>query len=191
MNASMKLAIVGKQADIIIPSLKKAGFTIVDKNPDMVISFGGDGTSLYADQRYPGVPRVLIRHSKICNTCQDHDYTTIIRAIKDKRYIIVSYTKVQALLNGKKTGLIGLNEIDIHHLVPHAIRLSLSINGVLMHETVIGDGIIVATPHGSTGYFTSITRKIFGKGLGIAFNNAVNELKPLYINEDDTVEIKV
>lgn len=38
-------------------------------------------------------------------------------------------------------------------------------------EKVIGDGLLVATPFGSSGYYRSITGGVFEIGVGVAFNN--------------------
>ena len=38
-------------------------------------------------------------------------------------------------------------------------------------EKVIGDGLLVATPFGSSGYYRSITGGLFESGIGVAFNN--------------------
>jgi NAD kinase len=41
---------------------------------------------------------------------------------------------------------------------------------------IIGDGIVVANTFGSTGYFKSITKKSFTKGIGIALNNTNTDM---------------
>ncbi|MBI2546392.1 NAD(+)/NADH kinase [Candidatus Woesearchaeota archaeon] len=187
----MKVAVVGKSAHLVKVPLKEHGFTVVKKNPDLVISFGGDGTSLYGERVYPGIPRVLIRHSKICKTCPKHDYATIFNALKAGKYSIVEQLKLEARINNLPQRFIALNEIDIHHKVPHAVRLQVSINGRIIKELVIGDGVLVATPHGSTAYFNSMTGKSFSKGLGIAFNNAVTRDKPLFADENAVIKVKV
>lgn len=187
----MKVAVVGKNKKLIVGSLKRHGFTIVSKNPELVISFGGDGTSLYGERVYHGVPRVLIRHSKTCNKCPSHNYEQIFHAILTKNFEIIDELKIEAAVNNKGKKMKALNEIDVHNQVPHATRLQLKINGRVIENNVIGDGILVSTPHGSTGYFKSITRKDFNKGLGIAFNNSVTYEKPMFVNENSVIKVKV
>ncbi len=187
----MKVAVVGRTKKAILGPLKKHGFTIVTRNPELIISFGGDGTSLYAERVYSGIPRVLIRHSKTCNKCQTHDYEKIFHSLLTKNYKIIQELKIEGVVNNKGRKIKALNEIDVHNQVPHAARLQLKINGKIVKETVIGDGILVSTPHGSTGYFKSITRKEFNKGLGIAFNNSVTHDKPIIVDENAKIEIKV
>lgn len=187
----MKVAVVGKSSHLIIGPLKEHGFTIVKQNPEFIVSFGGDGTSLYGERVYPGIPRVLIRHSKTCKTCPKHDYETIFHAIKERKYTIVEELKIEAQINNAKQKFIALNEIDIHHKVPHAVRLQVSINGKMVKGQVIGDGVLIATPHGSTAYFNSITGKSFSKGLGIAFNNPVTHDKPIMADDSAVINVKI
>lgn len=62
---------------------------------------------------------------------------------------------------------------------------------VISPNPIIGDGIVAATPFGSTGYFHSITRKTFTEGFAIAFNNPTEVNDPIFLSADDTVRIEV
>jgi len=190
----MKVAVVGLTRKLIENKLSGYGLKLDKKNPDVVISFGGDGTALYAERVYPGIPRILIKHSKTCNKCEEHDFSKIFTRLKEKRYKIVEEIKVEGIVNkDPKKRLIGLNEIGIHHKIPtKAIRLMVKVNGKTIENNLIGDGLLVATPYGSTGYFYSICRKKFSKGLGIAFNNSVNvRRKSVIVKDDSIIKVKV
>jgi len=41
--------------------LLKKGFIISAYKPDIIVSFGGDGTFLSCERNYPGVPKILLR----------------------------------------------------------------------------------------------------------------------------------
>ncbi len=189
----MKVAVVGLARKLIENKLPEYGLKLDKKNPDVVISIGGDGTALYADRIYPGIPRVMIRHSKTCVKCDEHDFSELLTALKEKKYKIIDEIKVEGIVNDdRKKELIGLNEIGLHHKIPtKAIRLGIKINGKVIVDEVIGDGILVATPYGSTGYFYSITRKKFSKGLGLAFNNSKKLREPSILSGDSVVEVEV
>ena len=55
---------------------------------------------------------------------------------------------------------------------------------------MIGDGVVVATPYGSTAYFHSITGKRFPKGIYMAFNNPTKTMKPVRIKDKVKIKIK-
>ena len=191
----MKVAVVGLARKLIENKLPEYGLKLDKKNPDVVISFGGDGTALYAERIYPGVPRIMIRHSKICEKCEigEHDFSKVLNALKERKYKIIEEIKVEGIVNNdSKKKLIGLNEVSIHHKIPtKTVRLKVKVNGKVIENQIIGDGIVVATPYGSTAYFYSITRKKFNKGIGLAFNNPKEFRKPLILDENSVIEAEV
>jgi len=68
----MKVLLTGKNSQDIENLLKSLGFEMVKSNPDVIISFGGDGTLLSAEREYPGVPKLPIRNSQFCHKCAEH-----------------------------------------------------------------------------------------------------------------------
>lgn len=151
--------------------LASNGFDIVEDDPDFVVCFGGDGTVLYGERIFPEIPKLIIKTSK---TCRMYDYslknlTALLSMIKTGNYQIHSEMKLETEVKGKK--LVGLNEIQIHPRIPiYAIRFSLSTNGK-EYSDLIGDGVIIAPPFGSTGYYAATGGRPFENGIGISFNN--------------------
>ena len=84
-----------------------------------------------------------------------------------------------------------LNEFTIRNsLQTEAIRFDVTVNG--NSDKYIGDGVVVATPHGSSAYYYSITRKTFDKGIGMAFNNPHTEnAKNTVLDKDSEIQIKI
>jgi len=194
--ANLRIAVAGQETKILENELRKAGFVLDNERPNMVVSFGGDGAALAAEQLYPGVPRLMIRHDKVCNKCNagaGHDFSGIFDKLKKGNYRVVEETKVEGAVEGDKhKRLVGLNEINVAHEFPiKAMRFDVSVNGKPLAENLIGDGVLVATPYGSTAYFHTITGRKFSKGLGIAFNNVSQRTKPRTVGGDSTIRIKV
>ena len=187
----MKTALYGKNSNTLKPLMKTLGFSLVSKNPDLVISYGGDGTLLASEREYPGIPKLPIRDSKTCNKCSLHENEVVLNQFKNKKLKLIKFQKLEAKHND--TNLKALNDVVIRNLNPnHAVRFSLFINGkIFSPEILVGDGIVISTPFGSTGYFKSITKKSFKKGLGLAFNNLTNILMPLKLSTQDKVIVKI
>jgi NAD+ kinase len=86
----------------------------------------------------------------------------------------------------------GLNEIQVHTKLPiQAIRFSVIVDG-REFTNLIGDGVIVATPFGSTGYYASTGGTPFQKGIGLSFNNLHNKnIASIVVSEDLKIHVKI
>lgn len=168
----MKAAVVSDyNAKKLIGMLKKHGFSL-SSNPEYVFTYGGDGTILDAERKFSGVPIAPVQNSRVCSKCRSyfvHNLGNVLEAIKKRKYVVVEETKIQAIFKGRKVH--ALNEVQIHSSDPRkAIRFSFKTKNKNYRE-LIGDGVIVATPYGSTGYYRSIGYKPFKTGLMAGFNN--------------------
>lgn len=183
----MKASVVGYKKKHILPILKKQGFKIVKKNPQIVFALGGDGTFLYSEEIYPGIPKVFIYNSDSCKSCSINNFEAAVKAAKKMK--MKKLMKLDFSVGKKKFSAI--NDINVHYKPPRALRFSVKVNKKIVAKNVIGDGIIVSTPFGSQAYFKSITGKSFSKGIGIAFNNPTNKMKPIIVKETSKIEIKI
>lgn len=187
----MKLTVYGKTPESkteLKHAVKTAGFVYDDTKPDIVISYGGDGTFLKAEQKYPSVPKVLFRYSKICKKCHNLPINHALQLLKKKQYCVNVHNKLKTRIG--KTTLYATNDIVVRNINPlHAIRFTLRVNGKPRDGEFIGDGIIASTPFGSTGYYYSATGKTFKKGIGLAFNNTTQKHKPLVLPENAKVKL--
>ena len=70
-------------------------------------------------------------------------------------------------------------------------RYRLWIDGRLDNSQVVGDGLVVATPFGSTGYYRSITKSLFRTGLGLAFNNSTEPLDHQVVGGNSVIDVEI
>lgn len=167
-------------------------YNFVNENPDFVISYGGDGTFLIGERKFPGVPKILVKKSKTCKKCHELHIKEILKKIINKEYRIKEIPKIKAnLKNSFDKELIAVNDIVIRNTLPtEAIRFKVFIDEKEI-GMYIGDGVVIATPFGSTAYFHSITRKSFEEGLGIAFNNTTEIVEPKILDENSEIFIEI
>ena len=165
---------------------------VISNKPDIVISYGGDGTFFLSERVFPGVPKLLVRHKGKCFKCSYyglHSENKINDILLNKRYKIITLIKLEAITGKNK--LVGVNDIIIRNKNPNvALRFSLKVDNKTFNE-IIGDGIVIATPMGSTGYFNSITGKHFENGIGIAFNNPIYKLNQIFTKDNAEIELKI
>lgn len=188
----MKVLLYGKNAGNLSAMLPKFGFAEVNADPDIVISYGGDGTFLLAEVEFPSVPKVMIRDSKVCKKCVGLSTEEALKRLSDGKYVENKIIKLEAIYGEKK--YVVVNDIIIAHSVPTvAIRYKIYINDIpyIDGREIIGDGIVAATPFGSGAYYRSITDGVFSVGIGLAFNNSTEQVDHIVIRETDVVRFEL
>lgn len=186
----MNLLIYGAGSEKVKNLAKKVGLNVVKKDPDIVASFGGDGTFMLAERIFPGVPKFYLKNSRVCKKCFHFSNEEVLKKIKNKRYTIEEHIKIFA--KAKNKSICGLNEIIVHNKDPRkAIRYKIFINGKKVGEEIIGDGVVIASSYGSTGYYRSITDSFFEVGIGVAFNNSTEQSDHMVIKENSKIKIKI
>jgi len=173
--------------------LEVLGFNYVEENPDLVITYGGDGMFLIAERMFPHVPKISIKDSEVGNKCCDLDLKEVLKKYSSGDFEVEEIHKLKAVHRGRfeTRELIGVNDIVVRNSLPtEAIRFNISIGGNILREFV-GDGVVISTPYGSRGYFSSITKRNFDEGIGVAFNNVTKLHEPLVLSKDEKIEIEI
>lgn len=183
----MKVAVVSLWKKLIERELKKSGFDVTERKPEAVVCVGGEGTFLFAELERPGVPKLLIMHH--CSGCKTHDYRDILEKLRAGKYRLEEKMKVSGACRGRM--LVALNEISVHFSPPCAIGIDVSVDGKNVARSLVGDGVVVATPYGSSAYYHSITRKTFKSGIGIAFNNPAVPKGHVVVPDTSAIDIRV
>lgn len=189
----MKVLIFGDNMQDIMPLVKEIGFQITEKNPDAILSYGGDGTLMHAEYAFPGIPKLLLRGSKICKRCSALSNEEVLKRYAAGTYTIQKRMKLEVSVN--LVAQYGINDIAVHNKDHrHAMRYRLWVNNrsiVSAHDEIIGDGIIIATPFGSTGYYRSITDSFFEIGIGLAFNNSTEQVDHVVLSDESEIKLKI
>lgn len=143
--------------------LKEANFIMTPKNPDIVISIGGDGMLLSAFHKYEDMldkvrfVGVHTGHLGFYTDYRDFEIDTLVENLKLDTGAKVSYPILSVkirLLNGRVITAHALNEATIKRLSKTMVA-DVIINNVPF-ERFRGDGIAVSTPTGSTAYNKSL-----------------------------------
>lgn len=183
--------------------VKNAGLEIIANSPnpsnssnapDAIITFGGDGTLLGAERDYPGIPKLPLKDSGVGFHTIQKPIEEILKLFSENKLQIKEYFKLELFIEGKKYH--ALNEIAIRNqLATSALRFAVSTvnrEPVSTVNPLIGDGVIISTPFGSTGYFYSISGKSFTSGIGIAYNNIHNSKeKNQFVAENESVSVTI
>jgi NAD+ kinase len=186
----MRVVLTGGYPDDTLPALERAGFEVVGSNPDLVITRGGDGALLGAERAYPLALKFPILDTRRAPLCPEHSLEKQLEALAAGNLKTFELMKLEGRGGGKK--LQGMNDVFIHNVRRvAAIRYRVWIDGELYAPEVVGDGAGVATVHGSTAYYRSITHSVFRTGIGLAFSNSTEVTNHLVLPEDSVIRIKI
>lgn len=196
----MKTILFGAEAETLRPLVERnPALTLDSASPDVIVCYGGDGTLLSAELRWPGVPKVPIRNSRRGNRCIPHPPGAVIERMAAGTLARTEFLKIECLVQFKDANrpprvLTSMNEFNVHmgHInAAVRFKLWLDTDPYLDGREILGDGLVVSTPFGSTAYFTQITRGIFHAGLGIAFKNTTELTSHLVVPESVVVRVLI
>lgn len=184
------ILLFGDGSEILCEIFTENKYNIVTKNPELVVSYGGDGTLLRAEHNYPGIPKLYIKNTRVGKLANVVSNDEVLEKFFKGEYSIDETFKLEACVNGKK--VIATNDLVIHNKDPrYAVRYHVQINKSHYIKDVIGDGVIVATPLGSRGYYRSITDSYFELGIGIAFNNSTEQADHIVLKTDVIIHVEI
>lgn len=141
--------------------LEERHIAVVDDDPDLVVSVGGDGTMLRAARsaHAADVPLLGINQGTLgyLTEVDEGEETKALQAISSGDYRIEERMMLACEVDeaDQPQVFVGLNEVLVERGSGHRlVRLLVSVGGERLGE-FNADGIIVATPTGSTAYALS------------------------------------
>ena len=167
-----------------------------------LLSLGGDGTMLSAvsQVRDSGIPIAGINFGRLGFLASIHK-TKIIQALDDifaERYSLQSRDLLEVTSNQQrifKDANFALNDITVfRHDTSSMITINVTINGELLNS-YWADGIIIATPTGSTAYSLSCGGPIIMPGSGnfvitpVAPHNL--NVRPIVISAESELDLEI
>lgn len=145
---------VDEFAIVLKSELDDSGIELVSDKPDMVIAVGGDGTMLSAAATAlaEDVPVLGFNLGTIgfLTAAEPEDVRQVVSRIKSGDFAIENRMTVAATIRGATT--LGVNDVVVEKVdSQRLIELAVSI-GDIEFVNYRADGLIVATPTGSTAY---------------------------------------
>jgi len=155
---------------------------------DLIIAYGGDGTVLHAiDQEKPILPVRAATSLGYIHDISLQQFREAAPNLKDRT--IQKYPLLEVPNYPGKAA----SEISIKPKDDRAIKVNVYHNGELLLKEVNGDGILVCTPLGSTGYNFSAGGPItiLSDNITLTLNNSHSHRKRSYVfPPEDKIEIE-
>ena len=179
---------------------KNENFTVLEHKEfvnkvDIVVVFGGDGTLLNAARKYLNydIPILGINMGNVgfLTDISTDNFEKTIKEVLDGNYKIEERNLVSAKFGNNH--LYGLNEVVIHSgAYAQLMRYRLNVNDKVVYEQR-SDGLIIATPTGSTAYALSAGGPIIHPSLDVwtilpMLPQSLSS-RPFVISSDEKVEM--
>ena len=143
--------------------VRDAGMTVTDVNADIGLVVGGDGRfSRYG--RTEDIPLLFVGvRSKGATGSKAHlaqasldGLSSSLRLIRDGHFEIVEHRRLSILLNDRRIGEAFTDVYLQRGNESTCIRYNVRVSGpgTRIQEAAIGDGVVVATQAGATGYYS-------------------------------------
>lgn len=179
-NKKSSLEAKEKLNDLLVEN----GYDVVTEKADLIIVIGGDGTMLSAIRKYrlKKVPFLGVNTGSLgfLPSVPPNNLEIIIEILKSENYKIQSYPLLEVkckTVHGDEIDSYAFNEILIKHLEPRLMEAKIYINNKPFNYFT-GDGFIVSTPIGATGY------AIWAGGVATHSELPVYQLTPLNANDN-------
>jgi len=151
------------------------------ESADVIISLGGDGfmlRSLHAamDRK---VPVYGMNRGSVGFLMNTYDQDNLLERLESAEAAILHPLHMEAHdIDGNIHKALAINEVALLRETRMAAKLSITIDGVLRMEEMICDGVLVATPAGSTAYNASAHGPIIPIGSELLALTGISSYRP-------------
>jgi NAD+ kinase len=122
---------------------------------DVIVALGGDGFMLEVLHKFIGTDKPIygINKGTVGFLMNEENEKPIIERINDAQMVNLHPIRMEAnTAQGNKVTAVAFNEVSLLRQSRQTANLSMVINGKERMEKLVCDGVIVATPAGSTAY---------------------------------------
>ena len=193
---SNKMYYLADKISVPVGSSKFVDYNELGQKCDIVISIGGDGTMLNTlyEMRKFNTPVLGLNLGKLgfLAEYEMHDIDELIDDLKNDNYTVEERIGLEAIY--KNDELFAVNDLVLDKgKWPKMIDLTIKVEDEYV-STFSADGLIVATPTGSTGYSLSTGGPIITPTADVLVISPISPhtltMRPLVISANQKIEIK-
>ncbi len=185
LNRKSKIAFVSSQdpeARAARSRLKATYGSVAAKNADVIVALGGDGLMLECMHRFmnSGVPIFGMNKGTVGFLMNDGNEDADLRErLKAAVQIKLHPLTMKARTNGGRArNARAFNEVSLLRQERQAAKIRVTVDGVVRIEELICDGILLATPAGTTAYNLSAHGPILPVDAGILALTPISAFRP-------------
>ncbi len=180
----MKIAIIASEygsAGNAAKQLKNQIKAVSTREADVIVALGGDGFMLQTLHTYMkrGVPIFGMNKGTIGFLMNDFSKTKLLSRIEAAETLTMHPLRMTATTNdGEEHHYLAVNEVSLLRETRQAAKIQVTVDGKERLNELIGDGILVATPAGSTAYNLSAHGPIIPLGTDLLALTPLSPFRP-------------
>lgn len=187
------------EAQRALPELREKYGHFSEEEADVVVALGGDGAMLDTLRRRlaDGKPVYGMHLGTVGFLMNDYSAQGLVERIEAAERAALSPLRMQAVdIHGTTHHAMAINEVSLLRESAQSARLKIIVDGRVRMEELVCDGLMVATPAGSTAYNLSAHGPIVPIGAKLLALTPVSAFRPrrwrgALLKEDARVEIEV
>lgn len=181
---SQRLAFLASDADVACDAharlVQMYGSVDLDQ-ADIIVALGGDGfmlQTLHATQHLDAPVYGMNRGTVgfLMNAYEEDGLIDRLSAAEEAEINPLSMTAVD--VEGHEFSALAINEVSLLRAGPQAAKLKISVDGRERMSELVSDGVLLATPAGSTAYNYSAHGPILPIGSAVFAMTALNAYRP-------------
>ncbi|WP_395826606.1 NAD kinase [Elstera sp.] len=180
----LRIAFVASDADPAQEALARLTARYGQADPwdaDVVVALGGDGLMLETLHSHldRGVPIYGMNRGSVGFLLNEHNEDRLQARIAAAQRVTLHPLRMRATRrDGSTRDALAINEVSLLRQTRQAAKLRILIDGVERLEELICDGLLIATPAGSTAYNLSAHGPIVPLGAGVLALTPISPFRP-------------
>ncbi|RED52303.1 NAD kinase [Aestuariispira insulae] len=148
---------------------------------DTIVALGGDGFMLHTLRDYVGTEKAIYGMNRgtigfLMNEYHPDHFLSRLR--QAQAFNLHPLTMQATTVKGDEIEAHAINEVSLFRETRQAARINIRIDGVVRLHNLVCDGVIVATPAGSTAYNLSAHGPILPFGSGVLALTPISPFRP-------------
>jgi NAD+ kinase len=132
---------------------------VAPKEADVVVALGGDGLMLQTLHRFMDahIPVYGMNRGSVGFLMNEYREDELPERLMQAKLNMIYPLRMRAIMaDGSRGKALAINEVSLFRLTHQAARLKITVDGRTRLEELVCDGVLVATPAGSTAYNLSV-----------------------------------
>ncbi len=184
LPGSPRIAFLASSADgalLALEALQRAHGKAPPEQADVLVALGGDGFMLQVLHRHGGLGKPVygMKLGSVGFLMNHYREEALFDRLHAAEPAVLRPLEMLALTeSGTSTGSLAYNEVSLLRQTRQAAHIGIDLNGQARLEELICDGVMVATPAGSTAYNFSASGPILPLGANVMALTPIAPFRP-------------